>query len=81
MQKQTRLQGVIELATAALGGGLATVEGVHTAIARKPFSVLRFAPAVGEVSEAARAVHDGITGLVYGGMRMAIAATGGAARL
>jgi len=31
MQKQTRLQGLIELATAALGGGLATV--VKTLIA------------------------------------------------
>jgi pimeloyl-ACP methyl ester carboxylesterase len=81
MQGQTRLQGAIDVATAALGDGLATVEGVHTAIARKPFAALRLAPAVGDASEAVRLVHDGITSLVYGGMRTAIAVTGGAARL
>jgi len=81
MQEQTRLQGAIDVATAALGGGVATVEGVHTAIARKPFAALRLAPAVCEVSEAVRLVHNGITSLVYGGIRTAIAVTGGAARL
>ncbi len=81
MQERTRLQGAIDVATAALGGSLATIEGVHTAVARKPFSVLRFVPAVGEVSEVVRVVHDGITSLVYGGIRTAIAASGGAARL
>ena len=81
MQEQTRLQGAIDVATATLGGGLATIEGVHTAIARKPFSALRLAPAVGEVSEAVRVIHDGITGFVYAGLRTAVAAAGGAARL
>ncbi len=81
MAQQTRLEGAIDVATAALGGGLATIAGVHTAIARKPFAALRWAPAVGEVSEAVRAVHDGITNLVYGGLGTAIAAVGGAARL
>ena len=80
MQAQTRLQGAIDVATAALGGGLATIKGVHTAIARKPFSALRLAPAVGEVSEVVRMLHDGITGLVYAGIGSAIAVAGGAAR-
>ena len=80
MQAQTRLQGAIDVATAALGGGLATIRDVHAAIARKPFSALRRAPAVGEVSEAVRMVHDGITSLVYTGIGTAIAVAGAAAR-
>jgi pimeloyl-ACP methyl ester carboxylesterase len=81
MREQTRLQGAIDVATAALGDGLATIEGVHTAIARKPFAALRLAPAVGGVSKTVRLVHDSITSLVYGGIRTAIAVTGGAVRL
>ncbi len=81
MQHTTRLHGAIDVATAALGGGLATVADVHRAIARKPFSALRLVPAVGDVSEAVRAVHDGITALVYGGIGTAIAAASAAARL
>ncbi len=81
MEQQTRLHGAIDAATAALGGALATIEGVHTAIARKPFSALRLAPAVGEVSEVARVIHDGITSCVYAGLRTAVTAAGGAARL
>jgi len=81
MHNRTRLHGVIDLATAALGGGLATFAEVHKAIARKPFSALRLAPGVGKVSETVRVVHDGITTLVYAGMGTAITAAGGAARL
>ena len=77
----TRTQATIEVATAALEAGLATIEQVHTAIARKPFAVLRLAPGVGEVSEVVRVVHDGITSLVYGSLRTAIVVAGGAARL
>lgn len=79
MRAKTRLQGAIGVATAALGGGLATIEGVHTAIARKPFSALRLAPAVGEVSELVRVIHDGITGFVYAVIGSAIEVAGGAA--
>jgi pimeloyl-ACP methyl ester carboxylesterase len=81
MPGQTRLQGAIDVATAALGGGLATIEGVHTVIARKPFSLLRVAPVVGEVSEMVRMLHDGLTGFIYGGLRTAVAVAGGAVRL
>ena len=78
---KTRAHGTIDVATAALEGGLTTIERVHTAIARKPFAALRLAPGVAEVSEVVRVVHDGITRLVYGGLRTAIAAAGSAARL
>lgn len=81
MRQQTRVHGAIDVVAAALGGGLATLKGVHTAIARKPFSALRLAPAVGEVSEIVQVVHDGITGLVYAGIGTALAAAAGAARL
>src|SRR5512139_723979 len=81
MHKQTRLHGVVDVATAALDGGLATLQGVHTAIARKPFAPLRLAPGVAQVSEVVRVVHDGITSFVYGGLRGAIAVAGSAARL
>ena len=40
MAQRTWVQGTIDVATAALGGGVATIEGVHTAIARKPFALL-----------------------------------------
>jgi pimeloyl-ACP methyl ester carboxylesterase len=79
--RQNRLEGLADAASAALGGGLATIEGVHTAIARKPFAPLRMAPVVGEVSEVVRVVHDGITRFVYAGLRGAVAVTGGAARI
>jgi pimeloyl-ACP methyl ester carboxylesterase len=79
--ERTQLQGVVDVATAALQGGLTTVEGIHTAIARKPFAPLRLVPGVAAVSEAVRVIHDGITGFVYGGLQTTIAATGGAARL
>jgi pimeloyl-ACP methyl ester carboxylesterase len=80
-RNHTQLHGAVDVATAALTGGLATVEGVHTAIARKPFAPLRLAPGIGAVSEIVRVIHDGVTSVVYGGLRTAIAATGGAARL
>lgn len=81
MHEQTRLHGVVDAATAALDGGLATIKGVHTAIAGKAFAPLRIAPGVAEVSSVVRMVHDGITSFVYAGMRGAITATGAAAKL
>src|SRR5271169_6494861 len=81
MHRQTRLHGVVDAATAALDGGLATMQGVHTAIARKPFTPLQLAPGVAQVSDVVRLVHDGITSFVYGGLRTALAAAGGAAKL
>jgi len=78
---RTRLAGVVDVATAALHGGLATIQGVHSAIARKPFGPLRLAPVVGDVSNAVQVIHDGVTSVVYGGLRAAIAATGSVARL
>jgi pimeloyl-ACP methyl ester carboxylesterase len=80
MPQQTHLQGFIDVAATALGGGIATIQGVHTAIARKPFSVLRLVPAVGPVAEVVRVVHDGVTALVYAGIGKAVAVSGGAAR-
>jgi hypothetical protein len=80
MEQHSRVHGAIDVATAALTGGLTTIEGVHTAIARKPFVPLRLAPGVGAVSEVVRAIHDGITSFVYAGLRTAIGLAGGAAR-
>jgi pimeloyl-ACP methyl ester carboxylesterase len=80
MKQHSQLHGAIDVATAALTGGLATIEGVHTAIARKPFAPLRLAPGVGAVSEGVRVIHDGITSFVYAGLRAGIALAGGAAR-
>src|SRR6516162_1389177 len=80
MEGQTRMQGAIEVITAALSGGVATVERMHRAIARKPFSVLRIAPAVREVSEAVRVMHDGIADLTYGSIGASIALAGSAVR-
>jgi len=80
MEQQSRLEGAIDVATAALTGGLATIEGVHTAIARKPFAPLRRAPGVSAVSEIVRAIHDGITSFVYAGLRSGLTVAGSAAR-
>ena len=79
--ERTDLQGVIDAAVAVLDGGLRTIEGVHTAIARKPFAPLRLAPGVAYVSEGVRVANDGITSFVYAGLRAAIGATGAMARL
>ncbi len=81
MQGQTRLHGAIDTATAALDGGLATIKGVHTAVAGKAFAPLRVAPVVAQVSDVVRVLHDGITSFVYAGMRSAIAAAGAAGKL
>jgi pimeloyl-ACP methyl ester carboxylesterase len=77
---QTHLHGAIDVATAALSGGLEMVEGVHSAIAGKPFAPLRLAPGVSAVSEVVRVIHDGITRCVYGGLRTTVALAGGGAR-
>jgi hypothetical protein len=69
-----RFRGLIDAAAAALDGGLMTIEGVHAAIARKPFGPLGLVPGVAEVSGIVRAVHDGITDFVYAGLHGAIAA-------
>ena len=80
-QRRTQAHGALDVATAAVAGGLATIEGVHTAIARKPFALLRLAPGVAQVAEAVRVMHDGVTHLVYRGLQAAITLSGGAARL
>jgi pimeloyl-ACP methyl ester carboxylesterase len=79
-QDRAHLHGAVDAATAFLDEGLNTIAGVHTAIARKPFAVLRLAPGVGEVSEGVRIVHDGITNLVYGSIRAGIGVAGAAAQ-
>jgi pimeloyl-ACP methyl ester carboxylesterase len=79
--ERTQIHGAVDAATATLNGGLATIEGVHAAISRKPFGPLRLAPGVAEVSAVVRVVHDGITRLVYAGLRTAIGAGGSAAKL
>ena len=76
-----RAHAAVDAAVAALHGGLSTVEGVHTAVARKPFAALRFAPGVSEVSEVVRVVHDAVTSFVYLSLHTALAVTGGAAKL
>ncbi len=81
MAPRTRMESAIDLASAALGGSVATIEAVHAAIARKPFAALQLAPAVREVSQAVRVVHDGITGLVYTAITSAIAVGGAAAHI
>ncbi len=81
MTKPTPLEGAVDLAAAALRGGLATVHHMHRAIADKPFAALRVAPGVGDVSEGVRQAHDGITELVYAGLRTAVAIVGGIARV
>ena len=80
MPGQNRLEGAIDAASAALGGGLATIHGVHRAIARKPFAALRLAPVIGEAAAVVRIIHDGITSFVYAGLGTAMAAAASAAR-
>ena len=80
-RERTRLHGAVDAATAFLDDGLTTIAGMHGAIARKPFAALRLAPGVADVSEGVRVVHDGITNLVYGGIRAGIKVAGTAARV
>jgi hypothetical protein len=50
MAEETWLHGVVDAAATALGDGVATVAGVHGAVASKSFAPLALAPAVREVS-------------------------------
>jgi hypothetical protein len=78
---RSQLGGAVDVAAAALAGGLRTVAGVHAAIARKPFAALRPVPAVGAASVPVRLLHDGITALVYAGIADGLALLGAAARV
>lgn len=80
-REPTWLQGAVDAAAAFLNGSVVTIAGVHNAIARKPFAMLRLAPGVGDVAGGVRLVHDAITDLVYTGVRAGVAITGAAARL
>lgn len=75
------LRGAVDATAAALDGGLRTIAGVHTAVARKPFAALRLAPVVGAASEPVRRIHDGVTALVYAGLSGGLALIAGVARL
>ncbi len=77
---RTQLDGMLEVAAAALDGGVGTVAGMHGAIARTSFAPLRLVPGLAEVSGAVQEIHDGIARLVYGGVRAAVAVASGAAR-
>jgi pimeloyl-ACP methyl ester carboxylesterase len=57
-----------ELAGQALAGTGALVHDVHAAIARRAFD------AAGPQGSAARAIHDGVSAAVYGGVRAALGA-------
>src|SRR5512135_3068748 len=81
MATQSQVRGAVDAATAALAGGLQTIAGVHRAIAHKPFAALSLVPALGQASQPARLIHDGVTALVYAGLSGGLALLGGAARL
>jgi hypothetical protein len=80
-EPRTRLDGAIEMATQAIDGGVAAIEGVHGAIARRPFAALGVVPGIAEVAEVVRTFHDGISALAYGGVRAGLGLVGGVARL
>jgi pimeloyl-ACP methyl ester carboxylesterase len=61
-------RAVGELAGEALAGTGVLVRDIHAAVARRAFE------AVGPSGATAQAVHDGISGAVYGGVRAALAA-------
>lgn len=79
--EKSPLDGAIDVATAALRGGVSTIEAVHTAIARKPFAALHWSPGAAQTADAIRVVHDGITRLVYTCLYTALDAAGGVARV
>jgi pimeloyl-ACP methyl ester carboxylesterase len=80
-RERTRLQGAVAAVAAVLDDGVTTIASVHRAVARKPFAALRLAPGVAGVAEHVRMVHDGITSMVYGGLRAAVAAITAAAEV
>jgi pimeloyl-ACP methyl ester carboxylesterase len=79
--RANRLHGAVDAAAFVLDRGLGTLEGVHTAISRKSFAPLGIAPGVAQVSGVVRWIHDGFSSLAYSGVRTALAATAGAAKL
>lgn len=69
----SRVRAVSDLVFAAVDGGVSRVEEVHAAIARRPFAAVRRA---GVPAEPVRALHDGVTALVYATIRAAGAVAG-----
>jgi pimeloyl-ACP methyl ester carboxylesterase len=64
-----QLRGLTDLVVSALAGGVGAVAEMHTAIARYPFGVLEAIPLTRLPASAARVLHDGIAGSVYGTLR------------
>jgi pimeloyl-ACP methyl ester carboxylesterase len=75
-----RLRGLADLLASAVSGSVKTVADMHAAIARYPFRVLESVPVVQLPATAARVLHDGIAGGVYGTLRGATWGAGVAAR-
>ncbi|HVP31898.1 MAG TPA: alpha/beta hydrolase [Myxococcota bacterium] len=69
MRSLEEIRGWKDLFFGALSGGVATLEEMHTSIARLPFSLLERAPVTGTPAAVVRFVHDGITGGVYFALR------------
>jgi hypothetical protein len=61
-----QLRGLKDLLVSALAGGVGGVAEMHSAIARYPFGVLEAIPLTRLPAVAARVLHDGIAGSVYG---------------
>jgi pimeloyl-ACP methyl ester carboxylesterase len=81
MTTRHELRGLKDLLVSALRGGATTVEEMHASIARYPFAILESVPTTRLPARAAHALHDGISGLVYAGVRGFARLAGGAAEL
>ncbi len=81
MRSADEIRGVKDLLVSAIRGGTSTVAEMHTAIAKYPFWALEQVPTTRLPATAARVLHDGISGLVYAGIRGAASLAGGVADL
>src|SRR3954452_10633278 len=75
--RRTDVEAVGELAGEALAAGGGFIKEMHEGIASRPFGIL------GPAAAPVRAVHDGVSSAVYGGVRGALrtASRGGAGLL
>ena len=65
-----RLRGLLQLGHDAVELGAGAIQGYHRAVSDLPFDLLEATPGLEAPTRVVRAAHDGIVGLVYGGIHL-----------
>lgn len=76
-----RVAAAVDVAAAALEAGVVAIAETHAAVARKPFAALERIPVTAPTTAAVRLLHDGVSTVVYTGVRAGIRLAGLAGRV